>query len=43
MLQEKEELFVKEDAEDAPPIFEEGVQATIDKLMEVNNGCTKDD
>ncbi|XP_075674961.1 uncharacterized protein LOC142644177 [Castanea sativa] len=38
----KVESPIEDDAEDAPPTFEEGMQATVDELKEVNNGATKD-
>ena len=38
----KEEPSIEDDVEDAPPIFEEGVRATIDELKEVNIGTTED-
>ena len=34
--------LVEEDAEDAPPQLEEGVQATIDELKEINLGTEED-
>ena len=33
---------VGDDVKDAPPIFEEGIQATVDELKEINNDTTKD-
>ena len=33
---------VEDDVKDAPPIFEEGIQATIDELKEINTDTTKD-
>ena len=33
---------VEDDVKDAPPIFEEGIQATVDELKEINNDTTKD-
>ena len=33
---------VKDDVKDAPPIFEEGIQATVDELKEINTNTTKD-
>ena len=33
---------VGDDVKDAPPIFEEGIQATIDELKEINIDTTKD-
>ena len=33
---------VKDDVKDAPPIFEEGIQATVDELKEINTDATKD-
>ena len=33
---------VEDDVKDAPPIFEEGIQATIDELKEINIDTTKD-
>ena len=38
----KEELPIEDDTEDAPPSFEEGIQATVDELKEVNIDTTKD-
>ena len=38
----KEDSPIEDYVEDAPPTFEEGVQATIDELKEVNIGTTKD-
>ena len=38
----KEESSIEEDVEDAPPTFEEGVQATMDELKEINIGRAKD-
>nr|POF11015.1 hypothetical protein CFP56_13533 [Quercus suber] len=37
-----EESPIEDDVEDAPPTFEEGVQATVDELKEVNIGTTED-
>ena len=33
---------VEDDVKDAPPIFEEGIQATVDESMEINTDATKD-
>ena len=33
---------VEDDVKDAPPIFEEGIQATVDELKEINTNTTKD-
>ena len=33
---------VGDDVKDEPPIFEEGIQATIDELKEINIDTTKD-
>nr|POF09885.1 hypothetical protein CFP56_53432 [Quercus suber] len=33
----KEEPPIEENVEDSPPIFEEGIQATVDELKEINN------
>ena len=33
---------VEDDVKDAPPIFEEGIQATIDELKEINTNITED-
>ena len=33
---------VEDDAKDAPPIFEEGIQVTVDELEEINTDATKD-
>ena len=33
---------VEDDVKDAPPIFEEGVQTTVDELKEINTDTTKD-
>ena len=33
---------VGDDVKDAPPIFEEGIQATVDELKEINTDTTKD-
>ena len=33
---------VEDDVKDASPIFEEGIQATVDELKEINNDTTKD-
>ena len=33
---------VEDDVKDAPPIFEEGIQATVDELKEINIDATKD-
>ena len=33
---------VEDDVKDAPPIFEEGIQATVDELKEINIDTTKD-
>ena len=38
----KEEPPIEDDTEDAPPSFEEGIQATVDELKEVNIGITED-
>ena len=38
----KEESSIEEDVEDAPPTFEEGVEATVDELKEINIGSTED-
>ena len=38
----KEEPLVEDNVEDAPPIFEEGIQATVDKLKEINTNITED-
>ena len=32
---------VEDDVKDAPPIFEEGIQATVDELKEINTNTTK--
>ena len=32
----------EDDVKDAPPIFEEGIQATVDELKEINTDTTKD-
>ena len=40
-----EALTVKrqeDDVKDAPPIFEEGIQATVDESKEINTDATKD-
>ncbi|KAL4596793.1 hypothetical protein ACB092_12G188800, partial [Castanea dentata] len=42
MDQDSNESPIEDDAEDAPPTFEEGVQATVDELKEVNIGATED-
>ena len=33
---------VEDDVKDGPPIFEEGIQATVDELKEINTDTTKD-
>ena len=33
---------VEDDVKDAPPIFEEGIQATVDELKEINTDTTED-
>ena len=33
---------VEDDIKDAPPIFEEGIQATVDELKEINTDTTED-
>ena len=33
---------VEDDVKDVPPIFEEGIQATVDELKEINTDTTKD-
>ena len=33
---------VEDHDKDAPPIFEEGIQATVDELKEINTDTTKD-
>ena len=33
---------VEDDVKDAPPIFEEGIQATVDELKEINTNTTED-
>ena len=33
---------VKDDVKDAPPIFEEGIQATVEELKEINTNTTED-
>ena len=33
---------VKDHVKDAPPIFEEGIQATVDELKEINTNTTED-
>ena len=33
---------VEDDVKDAPPIFEEGIQATIDEQKEINTDTTED-
>ena len=38
----KEESSIEDDAEDALPTFEEGVQATVDELKEINIGSAED-
>ena len=38
----KEEPPIKDDTEDAPFSFEEGVRATVNELKEVNIGTTED-
>ena len=38
----KEESPIEDNAEDAPPTFEEGIRATVDELKEVNIGITND-
>ena len=38
----KEKSPIEDDAEDAPPTFEEGVRATIDELKEVNIDTAED-
>ena len=38
----KGESSIEEDAEDTPPTFEEGVQATVDELKEINIGSAED-
>ena len=32
----------EDDVKDAPPIFEEGIQTTVDELKEINTDTTKD-
>ena len=32
---------VEDDVKDAPPIFEEGIQVTVDELKEINTDATK--
>ena len=32
----------EDDVKDAPPIFEEGIQATVDELKEIKTDTTKD-
>ena len=38
----KEEPHIEDDTQDAPPSFEEGIQATVDELKETNTGTTED-
>ena len=38
----KEEPPIKDNVEDAPHIFEEGIQATINELKEINIDTTED-
>nr|POF15771.1 hypothetical protein CFP56_17978 [Quercus suber] len=38
----KEESPFEENVEDAPPIFEKGIQATVDELKEINTNTTED-
>ena len=38
----KEEPPIKDNVEDAPHIFEEGIQATINELKEINTNTTED-
>ena len=38
----KGESSIEEDAEDASPTFEEGVQATVDELKEINIANAED-
>ena len=38
----KEESSIEEDAKDALPTFDEGVQATVDELKEINIGSAED-
>ena len=33
---------VEDDVKSVPPIFEEGIQATVDELKEVNTDTTED-
>ena len=33
---------VEDDVKDVPPIFEEGIQTTVDELKEINTDTTKD-
>ena len=33
---------VEDDVKDAPPIFEEGIQATVEELKEINTNTTED-
>ena len=33
---------VEDDVKDAPPIFEEGIRATVDELKEINIDTTED-
>ena len=33
---------VGDDVKDAPPIFEKGIQATVDELKEINTDTTED-
>ena len=35
-------MTTQDDVKDAPPIFEEGIQATVDELKEINTDATKD-
>ena len=38
----KEEPSVEDNVKDAPPIFEEGIQATVDELKEINTDTTEE-
>ena len=38
----KEEPPFGDNIKDAPPVFEEGIQATVDELKEINTDTTED-
>ena len=42
VIDTKEEPRIEDNVEDAPPRFEEGIQATVDELKETNTGTTED-